>query len=405
MSARSRTEGSFTNDDKYTTVTASGTSTTSQQNRATCKVGRFKTTMDVVTPNFHTRVARGEVINNPFHSWEEQIVNSYSPHVISNPAATGSQIKTWTWEKGYGAQNSLRNDVFCDIAAAQAEASTEAAAKVGETSVDGNVEAGEAKETMRMFSARDWNLREQIRKELRYAEKRGAKWPQRGQAAAAVMSSNWLKYRYGIVPLLSLLNDTIVVGSRIRTRRETSRGFATVVGDPVTVTNSYTTGAFHNVTQTSTKTWSSSVRAGILYEYKDFGNKYGFSLGAIPRAAWELTTLSFVLDWFANTGEFIGALTPRFNIVRRATWLGYETQIVYSYENSLGPLKPAGYVVTTGGSGVATQRYIGRRRVPFILGPSWYIRENALREVVTSKRIVDAFALTTQMFIKLMSTS
>lgn len=403
MPIRTRTEGGFdTSQDLYTTVTFAGASSTSNLGREVTKVGSSKTTTDVVTPNFRSRVARGEIINNPFESWKEEWVNSFTPHIIRANTGSGSQIKTWTWAKGYSVP-SKRNDWFCDISAAQAEASTEAAAKVGETSVDGTVEAGEARETMKMFSLHDWNLREHIRKEMRYAAKRGYVFPKTG-VAASVLANNWLKYRYGIVPFLSLLNDTIVVGSRIRTRRETSRGFSSVAGDPVTVETPFT-GSFHNGVGTSTKTWSSSVRAGILYEYKDFGNKYGFSLGAIPRAAWELTTLSFVMDWFANTGEFIGALTPRTNIVRRATWLGYETEVVYSYYSVVGPLKPSGYTLDATGSGSATQRLTGRRRVPFILAPTWYVRENALREIVTSKRIVDAFALTFQMFKGLMGAT
>lgn len=403
MPIRTRTEGSFdTSKDVYSTTPWSGGSSSTLLSREVTKVGSFKTTTDVVTPNFRTRVARGEIINNPFESWTEEWVNSFTPHIIRSNNAGVSAIREYNWAMGYS-QPPKRNDVFCDISSAQAEASTEAAAKVGETSVDGTVEAGEARETMKMFSIRDWNLREHIRKEMRYAQKRGYTFPKSG-VAASVLANNWLKYRYGIAPLLSLLNDTIVVGSRIRTRRETSRGFSSVSGGPVQV-DTVVNGGFHNVTGTSVKTWSSSIRAGILYEYKDFGNKYGFSLGAIPRAAWELTTLSFVMDWFANTGEFIGALTPRTSIVRRATWLGYETEVVYSYYNSVGPLKPPGYTVVATQSGSATQRLIGRKRVPFILAPTWYVRENALREIVTSKRIVDAFALTFQMFKGLMGAT
>lgn len=401
MSHRVRTEGSFTHVTPYTTTTFAGVSTYQDLNSQGARIGRSKTTIDVVTPDFHKRIARGEVINNPFQSWEEAMVNSYTPHIIRKKTGSGTQIKTWKWDLGYSLPV-LRSDLYCDISAAQAEASTEAAAKVEETTVDGNVEAGEARETMKMFSLRTYNLKRELEKELKYANKRG--YVPIAHAPMAVMTSNWLKYRYGIVPLLSLINDTLVVGSRIRTRRETARGFATVVGDPVVET--YTAGGgFHDVTHTSTKTWSSSIRAGILYEYRDFGNKYGFSLSKMPRALWELTTLSFVMDWFANTGEFISALTPRVNTVRRATWLGYETEIVYSYDRVIGPLKSSDYVVDAWGSGAATQRFIGRRRVPFILGPSWRVKENAMREILTDRRIVDAFALTFQRFSSLMRLS
>jgi len=297
----------------------------------------------------------------------------------------------------------VRDDWWVDIARQQVEASTEAAAAVENTTVEGTSEAAEGRQTIELFDLRQYNLRRQILREIRYAEKRGAKFPV--SVPAAVLSHNWLFYRYGLSPAIQLLMDTLIVGSRIRTRREVSRGFASTGGADSVV---YPTviGGFHDAQHTVSKTWQSSVRAGILYEFwGSFGNKYGVTLGRLPGAVWEVTPWSFVADWFTNTGVFINALVPRVQTVRRATWLGFETEIFYSSLTSLSALKGTGYSVTKQQSGAFVHKIVGRKRVPTILAPSWYIRENAMSEVINSVRVVDAFALTTQLLTKLMRRS
>lgn len=403
MPSRVRERGSLSNSSKYVTTTFGGTvSTTEPYGTNRYQEGELQITTDVVTPKFRTRIARGEIINNPFSSFTQTWVNSYTRHVIRKNTGSGSTIKTYDWSHGYNGNTSFPTDWWLDISSALEEASTEAAAKVGETSVDGATELGEARQTMQLFDRHQYNLRMEIEKELRYARKRGAKFPT--SVPIAVLSNNWLKYRYGIMPFVRLMNDALVVGSRIRTQREIKRG-ASVIGGDTEYTTSVETGAFHVVTSTRSKTWEASTRAGILYEYRDFGNKYGFTLADVPPALWELTPWSFVVDWFANTGTFIRALTPRYNIVRRATWLGYETKLDWHITHSLGAIRVSGYTVDAQGSGSSSLRILGRKRVPHILSPTWSTRESALTEIITSKKIVDAFALTSQLFFRLMRRS
>lgn len=398
MTLRTRTRGSMSSGAwTYKLSTNYGGSYTTTNYTSTCaQDGEVQTTTDVVTPNFASRIQRGEIINNPFRTVIERRSNSLTKHEIRN--TSGSYRAEWS--HGYGMWSDTP-DTYRDISPQQKEASTEVAARVASTSVDGVTEAGEAKETMRLFSIHDWNLKEHLRKEIRFAERKGYKFP-KAIASSNILLSNWLKYRYGIMPFVRLLNDTLVVGSRIRTRRETARAGAET-GAREVYTSPISSGAFHNTWFVRTCDWSASIHAGILYEYRDFGNKYGFSLANVPAAIWELTPYSFVVDWFANTGDFIRALTPKFQVRQLATWLGYQQKLNYSYERFLGPIKPAGYSVYVNQGGTWQYQLELRRRVPMILGPSWYIRENALSEIATSQRIVDAFALTTQLFYKLMS--
>jgi len=404
MTSRTRIRGSFDGGtQKYVTTTFAGSQVTADLGPyAGLSVGEQQTTTDVVTPNFRTRIERGEIINNPFTSWTVNKSESFSGHTIVKNTGSGSTIRTYDWEKGYSIPG-VRTDWWVDIARQQVEASTEAAAGVEDTTVEGATELAEGRQTIDLFNLRQYRLREQILRELRYAQKRGSKFPV--SVPAAVMANNWLLYRFGLGPACQLAMDTLIVGSRIRTRRETSRGFASTGGTD-SVVQPTVIGGFHDVQHTVTKTWQSSVRAGILYEYwRSFGNKYGVTLGRLPGAAWEYLPWSFVADWFTNTGVFINALVPRVQTVRRATWLGYHTEIFLASYSSLSGIKGSGYSVTKSQSGATVHKIEGRKRSPHVLAPSWYIRENAMSDVIHSARVVDAFALTTQLLFKLMRRS
>jgi len=405
MTSRTRTRGLLSGGTQnFKTTTFGGSVTNQELTSRGLIIGESQTTTDVVTPNFRTRIERGEIINNPFESWTVNQTETFSGHAIRRTSGSGSTIRDYEWSKGYSIPEP-RTDWWVDIHKNLVEASTEAAAGVEKTTVDGDTELGEARETIEMFHLRNYDLRQQIDREIKYALKKGYKFPARSAIPVKVLANNWLMYRYGIGPLLRLLNDTLVVGSRIRTRRETSRG-GSLAGGTDSQTYPVISGSFHDVTHTVSKSWESSIRAGILYEYwGSFGNAYGLNVENISSAAWELIPYSFVADWFANTGSYIRALTPRFRTVRRATWVGYHTKLFYSSYTSLSSLKPAGYTVVKNQSGAFVHKIEGRKRVPQILGPEWYIRENAISQIIDSRRIVDAFALTTQQFFKLMCRS
>lgn len=406
MTSRVRERGAFSYvTQTYVATRANGTiySTETQSNIGLLKTGEFQSTTDVVTPNYRTRIARGDIVNNPFLSTTLKFSPSFSGVSITNTTATGTMIKYYDWSHLYGLPGySFSN--WVDINAEQREVSTEVAAKVASTNVDGAIEALEARQTMELFDRHQYSLRKQIQKELKYAEKRGFRFPV--NVPVAVMANNWLKYRYGLGPAISLMHDAIVVGTKIQTRRETARD-GTVAGGSSTDAFSVT-GGMLKTDYKVTRTWESSIRAGILYEYINFRNKYGFSIDQVPYALWNIVPYSFVSDWFWNMGTFIRALTPKAGIRQLATWMGYETKISHLIaldQWSKTMSNPSYYSVTKPPGGFTTIEWVGRHRVPFIRSPSLYVRENAISEIVTSKRIVDAFALTSQMFFRLMRAS
>lgn len=398
---RTRTRGSLDGVQTYTTVTQNGQQTDYEQDISGVKVGEIQTTYDKVTPHFHQRIARGEVINNPFSSVLKRQDNTLKGAHIEDTWAFGTSIRHYVWSHGFlvpspwGYALSFEQQL--------SEACTEAAARVENTTVDGSVEAAEARQTMSLFHVRNLALQDQLRRELAYAKRKGFRFP--GPAVgAAVMANNWLMYRYGISPAVKLMNDALVVGSRIRTRRETARGSADTGGSVVEYGVPYTGGFNISFTPKRTMDWRVAVRAGILYEYRDFGNKYGFTLATVPRTIWEATPWSFVADWWVNAGDFISALTPRYHSFRLATWHGYELIVNSIYEPNWSWDGGGGrFTMHKAQSGDVLVHDETRYRLPYIRDPSLFVRENALKEILTSPRIVDAFALSTQLFFRLMS--
>jgi hypothetical protein len=404
QTSRTRTQGTISTDElTYTTKTFSGSEVvTKPAVGSILDRGRSQTTTDVVTANYKALVSRGRVINNPFRSITVDVGHSWPGHQIQTNSGSGSTIKLRTWSHYY-------NDIYGfpgspwghaeGLGDALRDACTEAAARVDRSDVDGLVEAGEARETMDLFNRQSWSLRRQVEKELKYARKRGWKFPV--NVPIAVMSNNWLRYRYGIAPLLGLLNDTLVTGTRVRARRQTARGSASVHS---TWEEQYPGGGYYHPSSMWTVRGSitTSVRAGILYEYERWSNKYGFTPDKIPEAAWNLAPWTFVADWVWNTGEFISALTPRMNVARLATWHGYESIINRVLTVEVGPVK-SGFTVTQDCSGgYSSHTHTARIRRPGLLAPHWHAKEGALREIITSEKIVDAFALTSQLLFQLM---
>lgn len=62
------------------------------------------------------------------------------------------------------------------------------------------------------------------------------------------------------------------------------------------------------------------ARAGVLYDVTQEGLAHYLGLYEIPQAVWELTTLSFVIDWFCNAGTIISALTPKAGLKEKLAW-------------------------------------------------------------------------------------
>lgn len=328
MTQRTRTEGSFAfvGSGLYTETFCNGSINQIVQLGKGIKTGTVKTTNDIVTSKFHSRIRDGEIINNPYSSTliEKSGSASGSHSSVYIPSCSGTNLKSLMCDSMHVIIADTKDIVHPwdpDIVNLEFLAGTQAAAGIIPADVMGMVDLIEIRKTLDMIR----NPFEATRKFV--SDIRRSKRYQRSKAKSVgeFISSNWLQYRYGILPLLSSMNGIIEVVTKPKTSvRHTSRGFAS--GNFGTITevgpvSGNTPGSFFTTQINREITGRCTVRTGVLYEHVfSTTDRIGFSLHDIPSTAWELIPYSFVADWFANTGDLIRALTPKAGVRQLACW-------------------------------------------------------------------------------------
>lgn len=170
--------------------------------------------------------------------------------------------------------------------------------------------AGEFKSTSAMFRKAAFALHKSVRAAIKKAQdsrKRGGKSLEDITPAEwlDMVSSAWLTYRYGIMPLVYDLQDM---------REALKKGFVSdLLRERSTVTLSDTLN--------KTRTTTDSSRQYVVVETLSYTHKVrGWAGAFVPyqsaiavdpiRTAYELTTLSFVMDWFFDFGTWLEAVSP-----------------------------------------------------------------------------------------------
>lgn len=136
-------------------------------------------------------------------------------------------------------------------------------------------------------------------------------------------TETWLLYRYGLMPLWYSARDIMSAMHKRSQVYKTNRG--KTVTNRKEVLGSYGLGVGFVVPFTRTTIayeieWSETDR--VTYKQCFDGNVLGRLIGINPLVtAWELTTLSFVVDWFIQVGDFLQAISPSY---------AQQTEVVYS---------------------------------------------------------------------------
>lgn len=296
-------------------------------------VGTYKTCQDVVNKRYRQLSAEGVIFNNPAEmvkttfalakgSYQGTYVGSYPQHLWQ----TGT---IYQWSKdGHEWVGGEERIAPLDIESLKKFASTKALASVKQPDVEGLVILGELKETLAMLKhplnslnrALDRMLQEQ-RNAARYGGKKYKRKHSNGGQIIDAVTGTHLEVIYGVMPLINDVNAVLrALGGRY-SKRDTSRGQVSDE-EEATFTRPYSqNGCTGTIEGTNTRTVT--VRAGLLYETSipSILDQYGLSLVNVPSTLWELTTLSFVLDWFVNIGDMISALTPRLECDTLAQWI------------------------------------------------------------------------------------
>lgn len=330
---------------------------------------------DVVDKDWRGQSRKGVVFNNPVkmlkvstqllskstRSWQINLANcSCTP---STTVRSGTAQGAYT-EPANSVPSSTLFTPSVDLETAKTLAGTAAQANIAEPDVMGLVDVAELGKTVRMLREPVFNLRRlvaNIQKDHRKSRK--------AVTVAQYVAGNWLKYRYGILPLVMSIQGTMKALTKERvSQRMTARGASYVPGQSYNSTlnlNVPSGQAGWNRVIKWTCGQSHTVRAGVLYEYHtSLSSDLGFTLTEIPPAAWELIPFSFVADWFANMGDYIRAVTPKTGLRILASWTTVTRSTQYNYEQTGSAVNvPGGCYTYSGGPGfkfIRTEREVTR---------------------------------------------
>lgn len=175
---------------------------------------------------------------------------------------------------------------------------------------------------------------------------------------------------YGVMPIISDISAIVkgmqdAIGARIDTSRSQGSIAATKSYSGSGLWLPYNNVSPHGFNYTNTETENFSVRctsidsleAGLLYNL-------GFSTKGLLTLPWELANKSFVVDWFVNIGDFLGAIIPAFgnhnmgscHVIKKTILKVHTIQGTYS-------AIPSSYTELTGPSGGATYEHTYTERI------------------------------------------
>lgn len=140
----------------------------------------------------------------------------------------------------------------------------------------------------------------------------------------------WLEYRYGWSPLVHDIVDSLKAmyaadlrGELIQHPRQYASGVSSL---SKTVSSSLSSApGWGTYTARKTAVHELNFRAYILYKV-DTPNGLvrrlnDFGAFDVPKALWEITPWSFVVDWFIPIGDYLGALQPKLGVTVLAAGL------------------------------------------------------------------------------------
>jgi hypothetical protein len=366
--------------------------------------GVKKTTIDEVIPHFHQRVKKGEVFFNPYYSEEKEGVrvtgNSLQYERISPISCSGVS-------RNYAVRNSS-NDI--EVHYGDAVGMTRATGWMPSTRDlinSSDVENLVIELSTRVRSDRgrsDSNLWETLAESDKvlgtltgvFKNALGAFQRKNLKGFTKEATSGYLGWRYGIKPLISDV-DAVTKGlaKKVGRMRKTTRSANTM--------NSYehriVTKAYGDLTvRCHEQSFDEvNVRCMSLDEYVATTlNNIGLSSKGLITLPWELVSYSFVADWFANIGDYLGAITPAFGWTQLGSCVSIRRERRLEVTNA-DVIPASGIRIVTPCSGGYTLRRSTRQRYTGLPQPQILVRSDFRFQNLT--RCVDAFSLLAQRVI------
>lgn len=358
-----------------------------------------KYTEDQVTPGWAEMIAKGQVVNNPFYTneVEERVVpTTFSGSRLGDDHLTTFLLKICddgTAGVGYCPPPSGIDEVINN---AKVYVGTKAMANAHSEQIQFLASLGEGKETLQMLSGAARTLLRLGPSIKNYGKTllRAARAPKRLAKKLYLDAENaWMQVRMGWRPfsgecesLAAAIMDQQEQRWKCRFASKRELRFSNkVIGTPLKI---------NNITCSHEKTYDeqTTVRAGVIMIAKIDGYPDTWGLRQIPQTVWELTTLSWFVDYFLNVGDLIAACTPDTYWAPHLSWTTIHRSIEETIRSknvtSLGcgpPMMEGGYRRRT------TKRIL---RLPGVM--TGLVYKGMLKLQTQKEECIDSLAVTRQ---------
>lgn len=273
---------------------------------------------DIVTPNFLSKVQRGEIINNPMEKTEHAyslVAQNTSYRVLK------ANLKDYVDYSGqvFHSTPAFKALPTIDVGDLTALALSNAWANTSSSEASLLVSAAEAKKSVIGIT----DILKRFVKITRAVKKLQFQ-KLRKEISIPEVANRWLEVRYGLRPLVydaKSIVDAWTVKAREKGARQTFRGYRYQT-ESTSDTVEQVFGSYQSYNWDRSSTRTVEVRAGVLAELDNLAaNKAEvWGLLDVPQAVLDLTTFSFIAGWFFNIADVVSSWTPSASWRPRASW-------------------------------------------------------------------------------------
>jgi hypothetical protein len=295
---------------------------------------------DVSTPNFRRLIAEGKIINNPMYR-ETLTIKARNPVILSlartakvSPYPTGTlsgYVETeFTPPSPFiDAVTGIREEFYSWLNKHDSErnvAIMKAWSNVDESDLMAAASLGELPETVKWLASLFRRLISLFRSfRTKSSRLKKIKKTMSLKDWAQARSDLWMELRYAFRPFVyEMYQIAEMLDGTDKQLRNTARGYYSVRDFDSSTDN--TIHHFDSIDIECEKILDinrySQYRAGVLYEINldEAGLASSLGLDQPFSVWWELTTLSFAIDWFFNIGDIISSLNPKAGLSPLASW-------------------------------------------------------------------------------------
>lgn len=359
---------------------------------------------DVVTPDFHKRIAAGEIINNDcvyevYHASSGSGYYSLGNSVTVYYSILEGSVTYYQAVYHWPSKLKLRNPAVDTIELNVNKAKAQAWANIDKTPYAFAEDAFELRETIKFLKSPASSLL-RLAKSFRRASRKATKRFKDANDIVKAIDDVWLQYRFAASPLVRSSMDAIEAyndKTHKRPSRRTARGFDSGENKLTETLSNVKGGATDIIEKVSY--YDGHASAGILYEVSNPVDDLNFRLGLrvkdIPETLWQIVPLSFMVDRVFNISEVIRGITnlldPRVKILTAWTTEKHIEGRTLEWKDQIVP----GYQTEVIGDIVTEERFYYERHPWTPTSSDIFLGGFTPRELIKdATNIADLFALT-----------